>query len=104
VFDGEGGLTMPTTQHRLFAPSYLDVESVPAFKTELAPLLNDLSIQVIVVDCRELTFIDSYGLRALLSTQRNLESEGRRLRVANLSPSIRRTFDVTGVTGVLRAG
>jgi anti-anti-sigma factor len=61
-----------------------------------------MSVKIIVIDCTELTFIDSYGFRALLTAQHVLAGQDRRLRVVNLSPAMRRTFDLMGVTGVLR--
>jgi len=93
-----------TKQRRCSAPPTLDAESAGSFRAELESLVGDTSVHEIVVDCRDLTFIDSSGLRALLSAQQALESQSRRLRVANVSTTIRRTFDLTGVTGVLRAG
>jgi anti-anti-sigma factor len=89
-------------ERRCTAPRSIDYESAATFQTDLETLVDDLGVKTIVVDCRELTFIDSYGFRALLGAQRLLESQGRRLRVANLSPPMRRTFDLVGVTGVLR--
>jgi len=91
-------------ERRCFASRYFDYESVASFQTELDALVADMSIEVIVVDCRDLTFIDSSGFRVLLSTQQLLESQGRHLRITNLSAALRRTFDLVGVTGVLRVG
>jgi anti-anti-sigma factor len=86
------------------AGRYFDYESVAGFQTELDALVADMSVEVIVVDCRDLTFIDSSGFRMLLSSQHLLESQGRRLRVTNLSAALRHTFDLVGVSGVLRVG
>ena len=91
-------------ERRCFASRYFDYESVASFRTELDALVEDMSVDVIVVDCRDLTFIDSSGFRVLLATQQLLETQGRHLRIANLSASLRRTFDLVGVTGVLRVG
>jgi anti-anti-sigma factor len=87
---------------RCFTGRDLDVESAPALLAQLDALVNETSLGVIVVDCRDLTFIDSAGFRALLAVQRRLDSQGRRLRVTHLSAPMRRTFDLMGVTGVLR--
>jgi anti-anti-sigma factor len=56
----------------------------------------------IVVDCAELTFIDSYGMKALIGMQRALAAEGRTFRVTNASPTFRRICDATGLIYVFR--
>lgn len=89
-------------ERRCTAPRTIDYDSAVTFQAELDALVGDLSIEAIVVDCRDLGFIDSSGFRTLLATQQHLASQGRRLRVTNLSAAMRRTFDVMGVTGVLR--
>jgi anti-anti-sigma factor len=90
------------SERRLLLGSDLDCDSTAALETELDPVVADADVQVIVLDCRNLRFIDSYGFRVLLRTQQLLESQGRRLRVTNLSPLMRHTFDMMGVTGVVR--
>src|SRR4051812_24895627 len=83
---------------RCFTGRDLDVESAPALNAQLDALVEDMAVTVIVVDCRDLTFIDSAGFRVLLSAQQRLDAQGRRLRVTHLSPAMRRTFDLMGVT------
>jgi anti-sigma B factor antagonist len=55
----------------------------------------------VVIDLRELTFIDSSGLRALLAACQRLSSRG--LRVSCLHPPARllRVFRVTGTDRLL---
>src|SRR5437660_1264783 len=91
---------MPT-QHRVLAPAYLDYDSAETFQTALDGAVCDVSAEVVVVDCRELDFVDSYGLRVLLSAVHQLDVDGRRLRMMNLSESIRHTFELAGLTGIL---
>ena len=52
----------------------------------------------VVLDCAELTFIDSYGVKGLIALQRALAAEGRRFRITNPSPTFRRICDATGLT------
>ena len=56
----------------------------------------------LVVDCSDLSFIDSSGLKALLRTQRALADEGRAFRLINASRTVRVICDAVGVTHVLR--
>jgi anti-anti-sigma factor len=54
-----------------------------------------------VLDCSELSFIDSTGLSVLLGAHRRFEAEGRRLRLVGVSPAVHRTLHVAGLDRVL---
>ena len=58
----------------------------------------------LLVDCSELTYIDSTGIRTLLEAHQALEASGRRMLIANMNNSTRRVFDILGLTDVLRFG
>ncbi len=51
----------------------------------------------LVLDMSAVVFMDSSGLRAMLTVQRALELEGRRLIMVNPSPPVRRLLAITGV-------
>ena len=55
----------------------------------------------VVIDCAEVTFIDSIGIDALVDTQRRLNSQGRLLRVVGLSGTPRRVIVSLGLTEFL---
>ena len=55
----------------------------------------------LVLDLSEVTFIDSAGMRALLIVRENLVTAGRALRLANVTPEVKRLLDLVGLTGVL---
>ncbi len=55
----------------------------------------------LVLDLAEVTFIDSAGMRALLIVRENLTAAGRALRLANVTPEVKRLLDLVGLTGVL---
>lgn len=56
----------------------------------------------LVIDCSDLTFIDSSGLKALLVTQRALAEEGRTFQLTNPSRTMRVLCNAAGVTHVFR--
>jgi anti-sigma B factor antagonist len=68
---------------------------------DVARALDDVarvsSTPVVLVDCADLTFIDSSGLLVLMRIARRLEGEGRRLRIVNLLDAQRRVFEVAGL-------
>ena len=88
----------------------LEMASVPDLEGHLAPFESN-GVSAIMLDLRELTFIDSTGLRALLEARNRAESKGQRLIMVGTRPSARRLFELTGtefllgdedVIGVLR--
>ncbi len=64
----------------------------------LVPQLLDLAISApgstVVIDCAELTFIDSSGVNVLLRVS---EQSGKSLRLENLSSNGRRVFEILGL-------
>lgn len=56
---------------------------------------------LIVIDARELAFLDSSGLRALLHAAARAESVGASLRLAGPTRAVRLVLDLTGATAVL---
>lgn len=83
VFHGELDLdTLPTAQHEL---ATAEAEAPP----------------VLVIDLGELAYVDSSGVRLVLVAQHDAEQASRRLAVRLGRGSVRRMFDVLGLTGRL---
>jgi anti-sigma B factor antagonist len=74
----------------------LDIASAPVLDATLADVERG-GESTLTLDLARVRFMDSTGLRALLSARRRAESAGRRLLLANLSPDVERVMDVTGV-------
>ncbi|MEY2453228.1 MAG: hypothetical protein QOD92_2802 [Acidimicrobiaceae bacterium] len=78
----------------------LDLDRSDEVAAELAALSGRGATSVIV-DVSALSFIDSSGLRALLTAREQLESAGTRLHLTNLSPAVERVLDMTGTRDLL---
>jgi len=52
----------------------------------------------LVVDCSELTFIDSSGLNMLVKVQLQLKAHGHKLRIVNASPTTERVLILSGLS------
>jgi anti-anti-sigma factor len=80
----------------------LEAANAPAVQASL----NDAAAfdADLVVDCADLTFIDSSGLAVLVSTQQMLAARGHRLRIVNARAATERVFQVTGLTELLHPG
>ena len=78
----------------------LDVETVPDLEGHLAPFEGN-GVTDIMLDLRELTFIDSTGLHALLRATDRAKTDGHRLLLVGARPSARRLFELTGTEFLL---
>jgi stage II sporulation protein AA (anti-sigma F factor antagonist) len=78
----------------------LDLDRAGALADELSGLAGQGASHV-VVDVQGLSFIDSSGLRALLSARDLLERENATIELVNLSPAVERVLDMTGTRALL---
>lgn len=74
---------------RLDTPAAVDVTSA------IQPLL-DHADRTLVLDCSEMTYISSSGLRIFLTIRKAAAAAGGRVVVEGLSPEIRQVFMMTG--------
>ncbi|HSI73613.1 MAG TPA: STAS domain-containing protein [Fimbriimonas sp.] len=76
---------------KLDAPT-LETENVGAFRSAIAPILE--RADKVVLDLSSVSFMDSTGLGAMLSCLRSMKAKGGSMSVANLTPEVRRLFDL----------
>jgi anti-sigma B factor antagonist len=74
----------------------LDLASSPALEEELERVAQS-DAQVVVVDLRNLEFMDSTGLSVLVRAHQRAEENGRRLGLVNGSQQVQRLLTLTGV-------
>jgi anti-sigma B factor antagonist len=74
----------------------LDIASVGEVKAQLRQL-HDAGFGHFVLDLRELTFIDSTGLRLILSENTAAREKGGCLELVAGPPEVQRVFELTAV-------
>ncbi len=74
----------------------LDLASGPALEDELARVRTS-DVELVVLDLRELEFMDSTGLSILVKANQQAVDEGRRFGLVKGSPQVQRLLDLTGV-------
>jgi anti-sigma B factor antagonist len=74
----------------------LDLASSPALEEELERVAQS-DAQLVVVDLRNLEFMDSTGLSVLVRAHQRAEENGRRLGLVNGSQQVQRLLTLTGV-------
>lgn len=89
IINKENNVTTVQLIGRLDTPASQDVSS------QLEPLMSDAS-GTIVLDCTEMSYISSSGLRIFLSMRKAAASQGGKVIVKNISNDIRQVFMMTG--------
>ena len=78
----------------------LDLATAPALERLLREVERD-RWPTVVLDLRQLSFIDSSGIRALLTANDRIGRRGGRMFVRHPSRAVRRTLAAIGVDGIL---
>jgi anti-anti-sigma factor len=79
----------------------LDISTADRLKQAIGELLVEHGARELTVDLRQLTFIDSSGLAAMVYTSRQCEQHQCRLSVIRGSQSVHSVFELTGLHELL---
>lgn len=82
----------------------VDSITAPQLDTVIPEICPDGSKGSITVDCSDMEYISSAGLRSMIVLLKRSKSMGRELTLINLNPSIRTIFDMTGFTTIFNIG
>jgi anti-sigma B factor antagonist len=78
----------------------LDLLSSPILEQELGHVLAS-DAELVVVDLRQLAFMDSTGLHVVVAAQQRLQESGRRLALIRGGVQVQRLFELTGLGEIL---
>lgn len=73
----------------------LDTESSNQFARDIEPLMDKAS-KHIILDCNDLEYIASSGLRLLLSLRKQSIAMGGDVTIKGISPKVKMVFTITG--------
>ena len=76
----------------------LDLLATAALEPELERLADEPGLDVVALDLRELDFLDSSGLRAVVLAAERLAANDRRLVLVPGSSPVQRVFEITRMT------
>jgi anti-anti-sigma factor len=79
----------------------LDMGATFSLEPELDRLLGDEDVRRLVVDLRDVTFVDSTGLRLILDLHQRAERDDRALSLVRGDPTVQRVFTLAGLDDVL---
>ncbi|MEA2410564.1 MAG: anti-sigma factor antagonist [Thermoleophilaceae bacterium] len=82
---------------RVAVSGELDLSSALVFEEELRRIEQQSDVPLLVLDLRSLKFMDSTGLRLILSAHARAIKNARKLAIVEGGAAVRRIFKITGV-------
>lgn len=73
----------------------LDTAASAQFARDMQPLMDNADKHVIL-DCGELAFVSSSGLRLFLSLRKETIAKGGDVTIRNITPEVKQVFTITG--------
>lgn len=79
------------------------IDSVTAnqFLNDLSPLLQAKNADI-TVDCKDMAYTSSQGLRVFLMLQKSTMANGGKLVLTNMIPAVKEVFDITGFSSIIK--
>ena len=75
----------------------MDTKSTPEVEEDLKPLFDSES-QEIVIDCSNLEYVASSGLRVFLSIALDSQSKGKHVTIKGMNSFVSNLFEMSGFT------
>lgn len=77
----------------------LDTAAAPDTERAMQPL-HEAEGKDIILDCTELDYISSTGLRIFLGVLKNAKAKGRRVFIKGINDKVRTIFTITGFSNI----
>ena len=77
----------------------IDIHNTDELESGLKKALESKS-KYVVLNLVDLEYISSFGLRAIISLLRAIEKDNRTMKVCNLTPSVRKIFEIVEILDV----
>ena len=78
----------------------LDTTNADQFMKDITPLMEG-SHEEIDIDCTDMEYTSSQGLRMFLMLQKNVAARGSKLVLRNMKPHVKEVFDITGFSHII---
>ncbi len=86
-------------EYIMYFEGRLDTAAAPQTEREVQ-VLNDCAGHDIILDCTQLEYISSSGLRIFLSILKNAKPKGSHVFIRGLNDDLRQVFAMTGFTNL----
>lgn len=90
-------VTITNTDKQIFATltGRLDTAAAPQFARDIDPLMTNAH-KHIILDCQNLEFVSSSGLRLLLSLRKQTIAMGGDVTIKGVNNDVKQVFTITG--------
>ena len=78
----------------------LDTTNADQFQKDIQPLMNGTH-EAIDVDCSDMEYTSSQGLRMFLMLQKTVSARGAKLVLRNMKPHVKEVIDITGFSHII---
>lgn len=85
--------------HTIYIEGPLNAKALDEVKTEIDAVKVETG-DLVVIDCTEMTYICSSGLRVFLQMHKDVTLRNGKLVIRGLQPLVKGVFDMTGFTGI----
>lgn len=79
----------------------LDTTNADQFQKDITPLMEDPAPDF-EIDCTEMQYTSSQGLRIFLMLQKSVSSKGGKMVMVNMKPQVKEVFDITGFSNIIK--
>jgi len=79
----------------------LDTTNADRFQNDIAPLMTGETPEI-NIDCTQMEYTSSQGLRLFLMLQKSVMSRGGTLVMRNMQPQVKEVFDITGFSNIIK--
>lgn len=77
----------------------LDAGTAGSLEESLTTFNDEPKVRVLL-DCQELEYISSAGLRVLLASAKELKKTGGKIGLIALNPNVKQVFEISGFTSI----
>lgn len=79
----------------------LDTTTAPQFQEAIKALIEGETLDV-EIDCSEMDYTSSLGLRSFLLLQKSMTSKGGSMIMTGMQAKVREVFDITGFSSIIK--
>ena len=78
----------------------VDSTNADQFQKDVAPLMEGENLDI-DIDCTNMTYTSSQGLRVFLLLQKSIMSRNGKMVLRNMNPRVKEVFDITGFSNII---
>ncbi len=78
----------------------IDTSNAEQFQQDVAPLMEGENPDI-DVDCTDMSYTSSQGLRIFLMLQKSVMARKGKMVMRNMNPQVKEVFDITGFSNII---